>query len=58
MGISQRLTSQLCNPLTHRVGSVPAALMGGAGLSGDWILSTGLWDDSANWDDTQNWQDS
>jgi hypothetical protein len=26
--------------------------------SSDWILATGMWNDSGVWDDTSNWQDA
>ena len=29
----------------------------GGGSSGDWILATGLWNDSGIWDDSANWID-
>lgn len=27
------------------------------GGEGNWILSTGFWDDSNSWDDSENWVD-
>ena len=33
-------------------------LSGGGGPSSDWILATGVWNDSGVWDDDETWMDS